>query len=144
MVEFIIKIILAIIFGGLIGLQRSYFQKQAGLRTFSLVSLGACLFVIFIQMFSLEKESIARVLANIVVGIGFLGSGVIFSFKGKITGLTTAAALWVTAAIGLGIGLGFYFQTFIATLLTIFILQFLYYIELILNKKSNNTKENLK
>jgi putative Mg2+ transporter-C (MgtC) family protein len=138
MINFLIKVILSIVFGGLVGLQRSLSHKQAGLRTFSLVALGACLFTVFIQMFIFDKDSIARILANIVLGIGFLGSGVIFSFRGKVTGLTTAAAMWVTAAIGLGVGLGFYIESFIVTLLTIFILHFLYLVEAKLTQSKND------
>jgi putative Mg2+ transporter-C (MgtC) family protein len=138
MINFLIKVILSIVFGGLVGLQRSLSHKQAGLRTFSLVALGACAFTVFIQMFIFDKDSIARILANIVLGIGFLGSGVIFSFRGKVTGLTTAAAMWVTAAIGLGVGLGFYIESFIVTLLTIFILHFLYLVEAKLTQSKND------
>jgi len=138
MINFLIKVILSIVFGGLVGLQRSLSHKQAGLRTFSLVALGACVFTVFIQMFIFDKDSIARILANIVLGIGFLGSGVIFSFRGKVTGLTTAAAMWVTAAIGLGVGLGFYIESFIVTLLTIFILHFLYLVEVKLTQSKND------
>jgi putative Mg2+ transporter-C (MgtC) family protein len=138
MINFLIKVILSIVFGGLVGLQRSLSHKHAGLRTFSLVALGACVFTVFIQMFIFDKDSIARILANIVLGIGFLGSGVIFSFRGKVTGLTTAAAMWVTAAIGLGVGLGFYIESFIVTLLTIFILHFLYLVEAKLTQSKND------
>ncbi|MER3570250.1 MAG: magnesium transporter MgtC [Patescibacteria group bacterium] len=134
--EIIYKFLLASILGGIIGVERSFFKKQAGLRTFALVSLGACLFTSSSLFFlTNDPTSVSRVLANLVVGIGFLGAGVIFLQKDKIYGLTTAAALWVTAAIGGAVGLGLYFQAFLVTLITIIILTLWYHLEKLIRKE---------
>lgn len=136
MSQFLVKIILAVVLGSLIGFQRILAKKQAGIKTFSLVCLGSSLFVIFISSLTNNVDSIARVIANIVLGIGFLGSGVIFSYRGKITGLTTAAALWVTASIGMGVGLGFYKEAILATIFVFLILEILFFIEKFIEQKS--------
>ena len=134
--EIIYKFLLASILGGIIGVERSFFKKQAGLRTFALVSLGACLFTSNSLFFlTNDPTSASRVLANLVVGIGFLGAGIIFLQKDKIYGLTTAAALWVTAAIGGAVGLGLYFEAFLVTLITIIILTLWYYLEKLIRKE---------
>ncbi len=131
---FLIKIILAVVLGAIIGAQRSYAHKQAGLRTFALVSLGSCVFVLFVQLFSSNPEIISRTIANVLVGIGFLGGGVIFFHKDKVFGLTTAAALWCTAAIGLGIGLGLFKESIIVSLAVFIILQFFSFLENLIKK----------
>jgi len=135
--EIIYKFVLASILGGIIGAERSFFKKQAGLRTFSLVALGACLFSYL--GYSLEEpSSVSRIIANLVVGIGFLGAGLIFLKEEKILGLTTAAALWVTAAIGGAVGLGFYFEAFLTTIITVIILTLWHYIEEFIKRNENN------
>lgn len=128
--EIIYRLFLAAMLGMLIGAERSLFKKQAGLRTFALVSLGAALFS-YLGV-SLEESNPTRVLANIVVGIGFLGAGLIFLDKERIIGLTTAAALWVTTAIGASIGVGFYLEGFLVSVLTVLILWCLTYVEKII------------
>ena len=130
--ELTLKIILALLFGSLIGLERTFAKKQAGLRTFALVSLGACLFIIIALKIGEETsvESVSRVLSNIVVGIGFLGAGLIFFQQDKIVGLTTASALWVTAALGATIGLGYYRLAFLTLILTLVLLRLVGYFEL--------------
>lgn len=131
-IEIIYRFFLALSLGALIGLERSFFKKHVGLRTFALVSLGASLFAYL--GINLEPNSPTRVLANIVSGIGFLGVGLIFFHEEKIVGLTTAAAIWVTAAIGAAIGAGFYFEGFLITILTVFILWLLTYLEMLIRK----------
>lgn len=139
LLEIIYKFFLASILGGIIGAERSFFRKQAGLRTFSLVALGACLFSYLGYKFSfMDPTSTSRVLANLVVGIGFLGAGLIFLKEEKILGLTTAAALWVTAAIGGAVGLGFYFEAFLTTIITVIILTLWHYIEEFIKRNENN------
>ncbi|MEM5782428.1 MAG: MgtC/SapB family protein [Candidatus Aenigmatarchaeota archaeon] len=125
--EVIFKLFAGAILGGLIGIERSFFKQRPGLRTFSLVSLGATLISTLSTYFPIDSAS--RILANIIVGIGFLGGGVIFFHEEKLIGATTAAAIWVTAAIGMAIGLGFYLEAILATILTIIILAFLPYLE---------------
>ena len=125
----IFQLILAAFFGALIGLEREYIKKEAGLRTFCLVCLGATLFTSLthgISDFLIEKQGIVidptRIIGQIVVGVGFLGAGLIIFRQARVEGLTTAAALWVTAAIGAAIGVEFYFLAAFTTLLTILVL----------------------
>lgn len=125
--EIIYRLFLAAILGGLIGIERSFFKKQAGLRTFALVALGSALFA-YLGM-NIEPDDPSRVLANLVVGIGFLGAGLIFLHEEKIIGLTTAAALWTTTAIGAAIGIGYYLEGIFVTILTLTILTIWTYLE---------------
>jgi putative Mg2+ transporter-C (MgtC) family protein len=127
------RLFLAATLGAFIGAERSFFKKQAGLRTFALVALGAALFSYLGS--TIEPQNPSRVLANIVVGIGFLGAGLIFLHEEKVIGLTTAAALWVTTAIGSAIGLGYYFEGFWVTILSLIILWALTYIERLIRKE---------
>ena len=121
--EIFCQLLLATFLGAIIGLEREYKRKEAGLQTYSLVALGTCLFTIV--SFSLAKLLInfdpSPILIAIGVGMGFIGAGTIFRGEGKIEGLTTAAGLWVTAAIGLAIGTQFYFLAITATLLVLLI-----------------------
>lgn len=105
--EDIIKILLAILAGGLIGLEREFRDKAAGFRTLIFICVGACLFTILSGKFASGSDP-NRIAANIVTGVGFLGAGVILRDGGKVFGLTTAATIWFTAAIGMGIGGGAY------------------------------------
>lgn len=118
-VEPIFNLVLAIIFGAIVGLEREKAHKPAGLRTHMLVCLGSCLFTIVSKEFSIDP---ARIAAGIVTGIGFIGAGAIIAEQDKIVGITTAASLWVTAAIGLAIGVGSYMLAAIATLLVFLVL----------------------
>lgn len=122
------SLILAVALGALIGLEREWAQKEAGLRTFSLISLGAALFVIisrlsFNQYLGVSSLDPSRTLGQIIVGIGFLGAGIIiFQRKeGVVKNLTTAAMMWVTAAVGAAVGLELYWLAISTTLLIIFI-----------------------
>ncbi len=124
--EIFIKILLAFALGGVIGIEREYLNKAAGLRTLILISLGSCLYTIFSTL--ITQGSPDRIASNIVTGIGFLGAGVIFKEDNRVKGLTTAASIWVTAAIGMGIGGGYYLASTIAAgfgLLTLNVLTFL-------------------
>jgi putative Mg2+ transporter-C (MgtC) family protein len=129
MIEILLKLILAVFLGGLIGLEREYRRKEAGLRTYSLVCLGAALFTIISyesfknlnNQFNIDFDP-TRIIGQIVLGIGFLGAGVIIFRDSHLEGLTTAAGLWVTAAIGATIGLGFYLLAVFSAFLVIIIL----------------------
>lgn len=118
-VESILGLIISIVFGAIIGFEREITHKPAGLRTHMLVCLGSCLFTIVSQEFGMDP---ARVAAGIVTGIGFIGAGTIIAEQGKVVGITTASSLWVTAAIGLAIGLGNYLLAAVSTLLVFLIL----------------------
>ncbi|KAA9346788.1 MgtC/SapB family protein [Larkinella humicola] len=102
--EDILKLLLAMVLGGLIGAEREYRSKSAGLRTTILICVGSALFTIVSRRFSDDD----RIAANIVNGIGFLGAGIIFRQETSVKGLTTAATIWAVAAIGMAVGGGFY------------------------------------
>ncbi|MEM3384950.1 MAG: MgtC/SapB family protein [Nitrososphaeria archaeon] len=118
-IEGVIGLLMSIVFGAVIGLEREITHKPAGLRTHMLVCLGSCIFTIVSLRFGMDP---ARVAAGIVTGIGFIGAGTIIAEQGKVVGITTAASLWVTAAIGLTIGIGDYLLSAVSTLLVFLIL----------------------
>jgi len=117
--EIVIQLILAIILGGLIGIEREKSNKPAGIRTHMLVALGACLFTI--SSINLGTDT-GRIAAGIVTGIGFIGAGTIISSGKNIRGITTAASLWTTSAVGLLIGMEEYFLAINATFFVLIIL----------------------
>jgi len=120
--EDIYKLLVSFLLGAVIGTEREYRSKSAGLRTMILIAVGSTLFTIL----SIKISSDAgRIAANIVTGIGFIGAGIIFRENNRVVGITTAAIVWVTAAIGMGIGAGFYevtVATFIISGLSLVIL----------------------
>lgn len=127
--EILGQIFLAIVFGGIIGLEREHKGKEAGLQTYSLVCLGSCLFTIlsaalFFNFSDNQNLSFdpSRVIQAIAIGMGFIGAGAIFQEKERIRGITTAAGLWVTAAIGIAVGIKYYSFAFFATLGVLLIL----------------------
>lgn len=135
-IDIIIRVSIAALLGLLIGMERSHAGKSAGMRTYSLVCIGSALFVGMTLLVSNEFIQAGhqafdplRVASQIVVGIGFLGAGVIFVEKQVLTGLTTAAGLWVTAAIGAVTGFKFYEVATYTTALVLFIFEGLWYIE---------------
>ena len=101
----VVKLILALVIGGLIGLERELRSKSAGFRTMILICLGATIFTMLSELIG-RASNPDRIASNIVVGIGFLGAGVIFRNEKRIGGITTAASIWLTAALGMGIGSG--------------------------------------
>lgn len=127
--ETFLQLVLAVILGGLLGFEREYNRKEAGLRTFALVCLGAAFFTIIaydsVRIF-FEKPPVgfdpSRIIGQIVLGIGFLGAGLIVYRESHVEGLTTAAGLWVAAAIGAAVGAKLYFPAVFATFLALFVL----------------------
>lgn len=124
--EFILRLLAAVAMGAAIGLDREYHAKEAGLRTHILVSLGSCLFMIlsayaFDAFLNHDHVSFdpSRIAAQVVTGIGFLGAGIIILQKQVVRGLTTAAGLWVTAAIGLACGIGMYLIAAVCTVIVL-------------------------
>jgi len=118
--EMIIKILLTILLSSIIGLEREIRKKPAGLRTHIIIGLTACLYtIVSIDYFPQDN---ARIIANILTGMGFIGAGTIISFGNKIVGITTAATLWFITSIGVLVGLGFYLLATISTILVLFIL----------------------
>lgn len=127
-IENLIKVCAAVFLGGLIGAEREYQDKAAGFRTIILITLGSTLYTIF--SISLDPGfTRTRIAANIVTGIGFLGAGAIVRERGRIGGLTTAATIWLSAAIGMGIGAGEIYFCIATTAITIFVLLFFPMIE---------------
>lgn len=128
--QVVFQLFLAVILGALVGLEREYKRKEAGLQTYSLVALGTCLFtIIAFELFGffIDKNGInfdpSRIIQAVAIGIGFIGAGVIFRQPtGGTVGLTTAAALWLTSAIGIAVGVGFYFIAVFTTFLALLIL----------------------
>lgn len=129
--EIILKLVLAAVLGGILGLERELAGKEAGVRTYSLVSLGACLFslvpFLIIANFSDFNNLVGvgfdplRMASQVVVGVGFIGAGLIIFHENKVRGLTTAAELWVTAAIGTAVSFGFYKEAAVSALLVLII-----------------------
>lgn len=122
--DIIIRLFLAITLGGIIGLERLFVQKEAGMKTHALVSLGSALFIIISQALLEKYGNFAsfdptRMASQIIVGIGFLGAGLIVLEGSHLRGLTTASGLWVTAGIGMAVGFSLYN---IAIITTIFVL----------------------
>lgn len=130
------KLIVAVVLGALLGTERWHTGKPAGVRTYALVALGAALYTIISQMAFLDSQGDpTRIVSQIVVGIGFLGAGLIIHHGHKVEGLTTAAGLWVVAAIGASVGLGFYLMAAVTTLLAFLILRLIGRIEYDLKKE---------
>lgn len=109
------KLLLALLIGGLIGAEREYHDKVAGLRTLIFICVGATLFTIFsIKLGGVDNNTV-RIAAQIVTGVGFLGAGVVMRDGGRVTGITTAAMIWMVAALGMGVGGGYYLFSLLAT-----------------------------
>ena len=126
--ELTIRLMLALLLGGAIGIEREYRAKEAGFRTHFLVALGSALFCLVSQFgFGVDLKDSSRVAAQVVSGIGFLGAGTIIFQKNGVRGLTTAAGLWVTAAIGLACGTGMYLAAVLTTAMVLLGLEVLNY-----------------
>jgi len=137
--EVILRLFLALLFGGLIGYERESAHRPAGLRTNLLVCLGACLIVLFESFYHNQNPGTSdhlRMAAQVVTGIGFLGAGTIIQTRSHVTGLTTAATIWVTAAIGMAVGGGFYYAAVVSVIFVLLSLRFLKILENHLTIKS--------
>jgi len=119
MYQTIIKLILAMFIGGIIGFERQSNKRPAGLKTHILVTLGATL-VMILSTEGFEDGDPARLAAQVVSGVGFLGAGTILVRGKSVYGLTTAASLWICACIGLAIGIGFYFEAVMTLIVVLF------------------------
>jgi putative Mg2+ transporter-C (MgtC) family protein len=117
----ILSLLLAVIAGGIIGLERELKVKSAGFRTLIFICVGATLFTILSMKIGGQQE-ITRIAANIVVGIGFLGAGVIIRDGGRVVGITTAATIWLTAALGMSLGSKQYMLALLVTLVSVIVL----------------------
>lgn len=131
----VLPILFSVLVGGIIGIEREYQLKSAGLRTMILVTVGSCIFT----MLSLnlgQSGSPDRIAANIITGIGFVGAGVIFKDESRISGLTTAVTIWICAALGMTIGAGYYREATIGSLVVFLLLILFKYIQSIIDKVS--------
>lgn len=138
--EAVIRLLVAAVLGGFIGMEREQRQKAAGLRTHMLVSLGSALFLVGAILFAQDAGGMradasvvrldpVRVLGGIVTGIGFIGAGQIFRSEGTIQGITTAAAIWVTAGMGILVGMGEYVISVAAVAIVLVVVTGLGYVE---------------
>jgi putative Mg2+ transporter-C (MgtC) family protein len=124
----ILKIILSVICGCILGFEREIRGKSAGFRTLALICFGSTVFTICSYLLGVEDNR-DRMAANIITGVGFLGAGVIFRNNESVSGITTAASIWVAAAIGMCIGIGEYLLAGISLVLSLFILYALDFIQ---------------
>ena len=122
-----IQLLIAVLVGGIIGIEREYSNKSAGFRTMILICLGSTLLTIISG--KIIEGSDDRIAANIITGIGFIGAGVVFKEGFTVTGLTTAASIWVTSALGMAIGSHHYMLAAIGTVLTIVVLFLFEYLQ---------------
>ena len=138
----LLRTITAVLLGGIVGMQRERVGKPAGLRTHMLVCLGTAVVVLACSGVGMQMDGLSRVIQGIVTGIGFVGAGSILklSEQREIQGLTTAAGLWMTAAIGVAVGLGALGIAVIATVLTVVVLA-LQGVEDAWNKRQKNQND---
>jgi putative Mg2+ transporter-C (MgtC) family protein len=134
MVDIITRLLIAVLLGMVIGTERMWAHKTAGMRTYALVSMGSSLFVVIsnemVKFYTgMNGLNPLIIVAQIVVGVGFIGSGLIFSKDSKMMGLTTATGLWVSAGIGMATGFGLFNIAIISTILTLFIFTVLWFVE---------------
>jgi putative Mg2+ transporter-C (MgtC) family protein len=137
--ELLLQLALAVLLGGAIGLEREISGKPAGLRTNILICVGAALFTTLSMKMSLGRGDPARVAAQILPGVGFIGAGTILHMRGSVTGLTSAATIWVVAAVGMALGAGAYGEALGAALLVLMVLQGLGWVEGYLGRASTRS-----
>ena len=140
--DLMLRLVIALVLGAFVGLERERQERAAGLRTVTMVSLGSCLFTI-VGAYGFSQTDPSRVAAQIVTGIGFLGAGTIFLRKDLVRGLTTAATIWAVAAIGMAAGTAQYFEAVFTTLLILAVLMVLKPIEKRFFKRPNEAMVNL-
>ena len=119
----VVKIAVAFLLGAILGLEREYRSKPAGLRTLIMITVGATIFTIL--SYRISSSTPDRIAANIITGIGFIGAGVIFKEGMKVSGMTTASTIWMAAAIGMAVGYGAYFLAGGVTVVVVLILMVL-------------------
>ena len=130
--DIVVKLLLALAVGGALGMERELRSKSAGFRTLILICLGATLFTILSQLIGTDSPS--RIASNIVVGIGFVGAGIIYKNGNRVSGVTTASSVWLTAALGMCIGAGYYALAITGCAITILVLVVFLYLEHYIDK----------
>jgi putative Mg2+ transporter-C (MgtC) family protein len=138
-----VRLAVAVVLGGVIGFERQREGKWAGLRTHMLVSLGAALIVLAPLEAGMESADISRVIQGLVTGIGFLGGGTILKLgdEHQVRGLTSAASIWLTAAVGMAVGLGMLWPALLGTILTWVILRLLHRLDRLIPKEQGGPSE---
>ena len=131
----ILQILLSVIAGAIIGIEREFQLKSAGLRTMILVTLGSCMFTMLSTSIGADGSR-DRIAANIITGIGFVGAGVIFKEENRVSGLATAVTIWICAALGMAIGSGYYVEASIGMIVVVLLLIFLKYTQASIDKIS--------
>jgi len=140
MEELLVQPLLAVIVGGVIGMERE-FRTGIGLRTLMLICLGATLFTIYSDIFAFGEGDPRRIAAAVVTGLGFLGAGMILRHRGGLYRLTTAATVWLVAALGMGIGVSQYSLVIVATVLVLIVLWAIPYLQNLTNARQTLTYE---
>jgi putative Mg2+ transporter-C (MgtC) family protein len=135
-IDILIRLVIAVLLGGIVGVERTLAGKTAGMRTYALVAMGSALFVLISQIVSAQFINLTnfdplRIASQILVGIGFIGAGLVFhdNHHMRTSGLTSAAGLWVAAGIGMACGFHLYTLALITALLTLLIFTILWYVE---------------
>lgn len=136
--EDLLKIIIAVVIGGVIGMERELHSKAAGLRTITLITIGATMFTIISAKFG--DPATSRIASNIVTGIGFLGAGVILFAEGKLKGLTTASTIWAAASLGMAIGIGQYVLAVVTTVIVVIVLAFFARFDQVVDRVGRDTR----
>ena len=134
----LLKLLLAVGLGGLIGIEREFRDKAAGFRTVIFICVGSALFTTLSLRFGGNADP-SRIAAQVVVGVGFLGAGAILRDGGRVVGLTTASIIWLTAAVGMGVGAGIFVPSILATMLALLVLWLFPRVERAINR-INETK----
>ncbi|MBM4102569.1 MAG: MgtC/SapB family protein [Planctomycetes bacterium] len=135
--EYLIPVLVALLLGGLIGIEREIHQKPAGLRTNMLICMGAAIFTLIGKHISISPDAESRVIQGVVTGVGFLGAGVLMHERGSVHGLTTAATVWLVTAIGIACGARLYGIAITAVIPAIIILMALHPFEQKLRKNNH-------
>jgi len=141
--DILLNLLVAVCLGGLLGLERTFAGKIAGMRTYALVSMGSALFVIISVMadtlyFGAVNADPLRMVSQIIVGIGFIGAGLVWHRSSKITGVTTAAGLWISAGVGMASGFGFFALAGMVTILSLLVFTLMWYFEKKMKRFSYN------
>ena len=141
--DILLNLLVAVCLGGLLGLERTFAGKIAGMRTYALVSMGSALFVIIALMadtlyFSAKNADPLRMISQIIVGIGFIGAGLVWHRSSKVTGVTTAAGLWISAGVGMASGFGFFALAGMVTVLSLIVFTLMWYFEKKMKRFSYN------
>jgi len=147
-IDIVIRLSIALLLGGVIGAERMWAHKTAGIRTYALVSMGSALFVLvsneMVKFYAgFSGLNPLMIVAQIVVGVGFIGTGLIFTKDSKLMGLTTATGLWVSAGIGMASGFGLFSIAIVSTFLTLFIFIVLWFLEHFLRESKYLKEDNV-